>query len=160
MKSAFRNANMASSLALVVICILSTSSYSSPTTDLLETVSRLLRDCSRFYPHADRNMAETLVVRLQVAVDSVRRLASFGRVVGPRRSRKWCQNTRAWITVEATSILIKQMGDAGNKSKFLHDSSPHKDFARFVRSYKSKSGSSGLRNFYTSVGVSKKQNEI
>ena len=74
MKSAFRNANMASSLALVVICILSTSSYSSPTTDLLETVSRLLRDCSRFYPHADRNMAETLVVRLQVAVDSVRRL--------------------------------------------------------------------------------------
>ena len=74
MKSAFRNANMASSLALVVICILSTSSYSSPTTDLLETVSRLLRDCSRFYPHADRNMAENLVVRLQVAVDSVRRL--------------------------------------------------------------------------------------
>ena len=41
MKSAFRNANMASSLALVVICILSTSSYSSPTTDLLETDSRL-----------------------------------------------------------------------------------------------------------------------
>ena len=74
MKSAFRNANMAFSLALVVICILSTSSYSSPTTDLLETVSRLLRDCSRFYPHADRNMAEKLVVRFQVAVDSVRRL--------------------------------------------------------------------------------------
>ena len=73
MKSVFRNANMASSLALVVICILSTSSYSSPTTDLLETVSRLLRDCSRFYPRADRNLAENLVVRLQVAVDSVRR---------------------------------------------------------------------------------------
>ena len=71
---AFCNANMASSLALVVICILSTSSYSSPTKDLLETVSRLLRDCSRFYSHADRNMAENLVVRLQVAVDSVRRL--------------------------------------------------------------------------------------
>ncbi|CAH3033265.1 unnamed protein product, partial [Porites lobata] len=65
---------MASFLALVVICILSTSSYISPTTDLLETVSRLLRDCSRFYPHADRNMAENLVVRLQVAVDSIRRL--------------------------------------------------------------------------------------
>ena len=60
MKSAFRNANMASSLALVVICILSTSSYSSPTTDLLVTVSRLFRDCSRFYPRADRNMAENL----------------------------------------------------------------------------------------------------
>ena len=74
MKTTSRNANMASSLALVVICILSTSSYSSPTTDLLGTVSRLLRGCSRFYPRADRNMAETLVVRLQVAVDSVRRL--------------------------------------------------------------------------------------
>ena len=74
MKIAFRNANMACSLALVVICILSTSSYSSPTTDLLETVSRLLMDCSRFYPLADRNMAENLEVRLQVAVDSVRRL--------------------------------------------------------------------------------------
>ena len=73
MKSAFRNANMASSLALVVVCILSTSSYSSPTTDLLEKVSRLLRNCSRFYPCADRNMAENLVVRLQIAVDSVRR---------------------------------------------------------------------------------------
>ena len=77
MKSAFRNANMASSIALVVICILLTSSYSSLTTDLLETVSRLLRDCSRFYPHADRNMAENLVVRLQVAVDSVRRLVEL-----------------------------------------------------------------------------------
>ena len=56
------------------ICILPTSSYSSPTTDLLETVSRLLRERSRLYPHTDRNMAENLVVRLQVAVDSVRRL--------------------------------------------------------------------------------------
>ena len=73
MKSAFRNVNMSSSLALIVVCILSTGSYSSPTTDLLETVFRLIRDCSWFNPRADRNMAETLVVRLQVAVDSVRR---------------------------------------------------------------------------------------
>ena len=73
MKSAFRNANLSSSLALVVICILSNSSYSSPTTDLLETVFRLLRGCSWFYPRADRNMAKNLVVRLQVAVDSVHR---------------------------------------------------------------------------------------
>ena len=46
----------------------------SPITELLETVSRLLTNCSRFYPHADLNMAENLIVRLQVAVDSVRRL--------------------------------------------------------------------------------------
>ena len=72
MKSAFRNANMASSLALVVICILSTSSYSSPTTDLLETISRL--ETVSFLVLFDRNMAKNLVVRFQVAVDSVRRL--------------------------------------------------------------------------------------
>ena len=46
----------------------------SPTTELLETVARLLTDCSRFYPNADRNMAENLIVRLEVAMDSVRRL--------------------------------------------------------------------------------------
>ena len=45
--------------------------YCSPTTDLLETVMHLLNDCARFYPHADLNMAENLVVRLEVAVDSV-----------------------------------------------------------------------------------------
>ena len=61
-----------SSLAPVVICILSTSSYSSPTTDLLETISRL--ETVSFLVLFDRNMAKNLVVRLQVAVDSVRRL--------------------------------------------------------------------------------------
>ena len=32
-------------------------------TELLETVMRLLNDCSRFYPQADHNMAENLIVR-------------------------------------------------------------------------------------------------
>ena len=45
--------------------------YCSPTTDLLETVMHLLNDGARFYPYADLNMAENLVVRLEVAVDSV-----------------------------------------------------------------------------------------
>ena len=48
--------------------------YFSPTTKLLETVMRLLNDCARFYPHADLNMAENLIVRLEVAVYSVQRL--------------------------------------------------------------------------------------
>ena len=39
-------------------------------TELLETVMRLLSDCSRFYPHADRNV----IVLREVAVDSVHRL--------------------------------------------------------------------------------------
>ena len=47
--------------------------YFSPTTELLETVMRLFNDCARFYPHADVNMAENLIVRLEVAVDSVQR---------------------------------------------------------------------------------------
>ena len=47
---------------------------SSPVTELLATVLRLFNDCARFYPHADRNMAENLIVRRKVAVDSVHRL--------------------------------------------------------------------------------------
>ena len=46
-----------------------------PVPEPLETVVRLLKDCSiRFCPHADRNMAENLIVRREVAVDSVHRL--------------------------------------------------------------------------------------
>ena len=45
--------------------------------ELLETVMRVLNDCSRFYPHANRNMAEKLIVRREVAVDySVHRLVA------------------------------------------------------------------------------------
>ena len=43
--------------------------------ELLETVMRLSSDCSNFYPDANRrNMAENLIVRREVAVDSVHRL--------------------------------------------------------------------------------------
>ena len=37
--------------------------YCSPKTELLGTVTGLLNDCSRFYPYADHNMAENLIVR-------------------------------------------------------------------------------------------------
>ena len=60
--------------SLVVTCVIFSVCSCSPTTELLETVSRLLIDCLRFYPHADLNMAENLIVRLQVVVDSVRGL--------------------------------------------------------------------------------------
>ena len=46
----------------------------SPTTDLLESVDCLSRDCERYFPNADRNMAQNLIVRLQVTIDSVRGL--------------------------------------------------------------------------------------
>ena len=45
-----------------------------PVTELLETVKRLLNGCSRFYPHANRNMAENLIVRREITVDFVHRL--------------------------------------------------------------------------------------
>ena len=60
--------------SLVVTCVIFSVCSCSLTTERLETVSRLLIDCSIFYPHADLNMAENLIVRLQVAVDSVRGL--------------------------------------------------------------------------------------
>ena len=67
--------NMAAILrSLVVVFLLLSSCHYSPTKELLETITQLLTDCSRSYPHADRNMAENLIVRLEVAVDSVRRL--------------------------------------------------------------------------------------
>ena len=56
--------------ALVVVVV------SSPTTDLLESVDCLLRDCvghfTCYFTNADRNMAENLIVRLEVTIDSVR----------------------------------------------------------------------------------------
>ena len=45
-----------------------------PTSNLLESVDCLLRDCERYFPNADQNMAENLIVRLEVAIDSVRGL--------------------------------------------------------------------------------------
>ena len=60
---------------LVLLYLLFNVCYcSSPVNELLEAVMRVLNDCSRFYPHANRNMAENLIVRREVAVDSVRRL--------------------------------------------------------------------------------------
>ena len=38
------------------------------------TLMHLLNDCARFYPHADLLLAEKLIVRFEVAVESVQRL--------------------------------------------------------------------------------------
>ena len=64
--------------SLLVAFLLLSSCHCSPTTELLGTITRLLTDCSRFYPHAsDRNMAKKLIVRLEVVVDSVRHLVDL-----------------------------------------------------------------------------------
>ena len=46
----------------------------SPASDLLESVDFLLRDCERYFPNTDRKMAEKLIARLQVTINSVRGL--------------------------------------------------------------------------------------
>jgi len=59
---------------LVLLYLLFNVCYcSSPVNELLETVMRVLNDCSRFYPHANCNMAENLIIHREVAVDSVHR---------------------------------------------------------------------------------------
>ena len=54
-------------IALTVVLVVG-----SPATDLLESVDFLLRDCELYFPNSDRRMAEKLIVRLQVTIDSVR----------------------------------------------------------------------------------------
>jgi len=47
---------------LLVYLVFNVCYCRSLVTELLETVTCLWNDCSRFYPHADRNMAENLIV--------------------------------------------------------------------------------------------------
>ena len=58
--------------------------------ELLATAMRLFNDCSRFYLHADRNMAENLIVGREVAVDSVHRLVIHWTEVSNRMLRAFC----------------------------------------------------------------------
>ena len=65
---------------LVLIFLFLNVCCCSLTNELLETVMRLLNDCARFYPHADLNMTENLIVRFEIAVDSVQHsVDSFDR---------------------------------------------------------------------------------
>lgn len=51
----------------------------------------VFNDSARFYPHADLNMAENLIVRLEVAVDSVQRLVdSLDRGTQAHAGRIYC----------------------------------------------------------------------
>ena len=56
---------------LLVYLLLNVSYCSPPVTELLVTVMRRLDDCSRFYPHTTRNMAENFIVHCEVTVHSV-----------------------------------------------------------------------------------------
>ena len=71
----WRNGRVNSKQGLVFIhCLHGSGDCWLQKTDLLEFGDCLLRDCERYFPNADRNMAENLIVRLQVTIDSVRGL--------------------------------------------------------------------------------------
>ena len=64
---------MAAAVKCLAFYLLFNIWYCFPTNEILETVMRLSNDYARFYLHADLNMAENLIFRLEVAVDSVQR---------------------------------------------------------------------------------------
>ena len=72
----------------------------SPKTGLLESVDCLLRDCERYFPNADRAMAENLIVRLQVTIDSVRGLLNS-------LDRGEAGNTTRILVLESLGIQLR-----------------------------------------------------
>ena len=75
---------------LVLLYLLFNVCYcSSPVTELLETVMRVVNDCSRFYPQGDPNMAENMIVCREIAVDSVHCLVVHWTEVPKRMLREF-----------------------------------------------------------------------
>ena len=111
---------MAAAVKCLVFYLLFNVCYCSPTTELSETVMRLLNDCARFYPHTDLNMAEHLIFRLEVAVDSVQRLVDLlDRGTQANGGR-----------IPPLESLVRQLQhllhrNASIKSSFMHLSAPH-----------------------------------
>ena len=82
----------------IVVCLLLDICNCSATTELLETVTHLLTGCLRFYPYANRNTTENLIVRFEVALDST----SFPGSLSPRpperekRDPGWVWSRASW----------------------------------------------------------------
>ena len=100
----------------VVVCLLLHICNCSATTELLETVTHLLTGCLRFYPYANRNTAENLIVRFEVALDSARLVNSFERDDQVNAERI----PRFESLVRQLQILLKLMGNVRNKSSFMY----------------------------------------
>ena len=100
----------------IAVCLLLDICNCSATTELLETVTHLLTGCLRFYSYANRNTAENLIVRFEVALDSARLVNSFERddqVNGERIPH-------FESLVRQLQILLKLMGNVRNKSGFMY----------------------------------------
>ena len=99
----------------------------SPTTDLLESMDCLLRDCERYFPNADRNMAENLIVPLQVMIDSVRGLLdSLDCGEAGSTGRFWVLVSLVYLQLR--TLFNKQVGVASNWSCIVHVYLPYPRF--------------------------------
>ena len=100
----------------IVVCLLLDICNCSATTELLETVTHLLTGCLRFYPYANRNTAENLIVRFEVTLDSARLVNSFERDDQVNAERI----PHLESLVRQLQILLKLMGNVRNKSSFMY----------------------------------------
>ena len=100
----------------IVVCFVLDICHCSATTELLETVTHLLTGCLRFYPYANRNTAENLIVRFEVTLDSARLVNSFERDDQVNAGRI----PHFESLVRQLQILLKLMGNVRNKSSFMY----------------------------------------
>jgi len=100
----------------IVVCLLLDICNCSATTELLETVTDLLTGCLRFYPYTNRNTAENLIVRFEVALDSARLVNSFERDDQVNAERI----PHFESLVRQLQILLKLMRNVRNKSSFMY----------------------------------------
>ena len=96
----------------------------------METVTHLLTGCLRFYPYANRNTAENLIVRFGVALDSARLVNSFERDDQVNAERI----PHLESLLRQLQILLKLMGNIRNKSSFMYQSKKW-SFVVFVRKF-------------------------
>ena len=100
----------------IVVCLLLDICNCSVTTELLETVTHLLTGCLRFYPYANRNTAENLIVRFEVALDSACLVNSFER--DDQVNADGIPHLES--LVRQLQIVLKLMGNVRNKSSFMY----------------------------------------
>jgi len=100
----------------IVVCLLLDICNCSATTEQLEAVTHLLTGCLRFYPYANRNTAEKLIVRVKVALDSACLVNSFERDDQVNAERI----PHLESLVRQLQILLKLMGNVRNKSSFMY----------------------------------------
>ena len=128
-------------IALTVVVVVG-----SPTTDLLESMDCLLRDCESCFPNADRNTAQNLIVRLQVTIDSVRGLLDS-------LDRGEARNTARILVLQRN---LRNLRDLRNLARLFALSEGCQRFLMEVE----ESADLGMKYLYLSAGESPEFNAI